>query len=50
MQVTQSSKLSFWPILGICNQLETKQPFIVALYEGEKKPSSVDDFLKEIRK
>lgn len=40
----KSSKMCFWPILG---QIQNRQPFIVALYYGSSKPSSVEDFLHD---
>ncbi|XP_065667973.1 uncharacterized protein LOC136088218 [Hydra vulgaris] len=40
----RSSKKQFWPILSTVNQ---SSPTIVALYQGDSKPSSVNEFLKD---
>jgi hypothetical protein len=42
----KSSKVEFWPILGyICSSL--RPPFLVGLYVGEGKPTSVNSFLED---
>ncbi|ODM88991.1 hypothetical protein Ocin01_17691, partial [Orchesella cincta] len=36
----------FWPILASIDQEQDSSPFIVTLYEGEKKPASINEFLE----
>ncbi|XP_065643005.1 uncharacterized protein LOC136074598 [Hydra vulgaris] len=40
----RSSKRQFWPILSAVNH---NSPMIVALYQGNSKPNSVNEFLKD---
>jgi len=44
-----NSSQQFWPILALIlhNDYESK-PFIVAVYSGDSKPKSVEDFLKDL--
>lgn len=45
LPISKSSKAQFWPILGICQNLN-KQPFIIGLYFSERsKPLSIHEFL-----
>ncbi|XP_028417018.1 uncharacterized protein LOC114544776 [Dendronephthya gigantea] len=41
----KSSTSQFWPILGYFNKVEV---FIIALFYGNSKPSSVDDYLDDL--
>ena len=43
----KSSTSQFWPILGYFNKVEV---FVVALFYGNSKPSSVDDYLDDLVK
>lgn len=47
LPISDSSSLSFWPILGVCDQMKNKKPFVIALYQGKQKPSSSNDFLEK---
>ena len=40
----KSTNVQFWPI--VCT-LDTREAFIVALYQGDKKPNDVNEFLRE---
>ena len=40
----KSSPAQFWPILV---SIDTFEPFLVALYYGKKKPSSLNEYLKD---
>ncbi|ODM91659.1 hypothetical protein Ocin01_15024 [Orchesella cincta] len=40
------SSNQFWPILASIDQEQDSSPFIVTLYEGEKKPASINEFLE----
>ncbi|XP_048107324.1 uncharacterized protein LOC125299879 [Alosa alosa] len=42
----KSSNQQFWPILGLVEEDKTKQPFVIALYLGSKKPANVNLFLE----
>lgn len=42
----KSSNKQFWPILGLVEEDKTKQPFVIALYLGSKKPENVNLFLE----
>ncbi|ELU15342.1 hypothetical protein CAPTEDRAFT_113704, partial [Capitella teleta] len=44
LRIFKSTKHQFWPILVCCNGC---QPFVVALYYGEQKPSPVEEFMLE---
>lgn len=46
LPISKSSRLSFWPILGMCDQLNNTHPFVIALYEGNSKPSVANDFME----
>lgn len=41
----KSSGVQFWPILA---KLENSDPFIVAIFCGQSKPSPLEDYLKDI--
>ena len=41
-----SSKISLWPILGYFKEIES-QPFPIALFSGEGKPDSIDNYLSD---
>ena len=40
----KSTNVQFWPI--VCT-VDTREAFIVALYQGDKKPNDVNEFLRE---
>ncbi|XP_039297657.1 uncharacterized protein LOC111050431 isoform X1 [Nilaparvata lugens] len=46
LPITSSSTKAFWPILGIVDKVIDKQPFVIGLYCGEKKPASINEFLR----
>ena len=41
----KSSNSQFWPILGMLDNPPIKEPFIIGLLYGSKKPTSASDFL-----
>lgn len=41
----RSSNVQVWPILGIIINLFKKEPFVIGIFSGSSKPSSVDEFL-----
>lgn len=46
--LANSSSIQFWPILCKINQsLYKLEPFIVAVYCGQSKPSNIHDYLKD---
>lgn len=47
LPMSKSSKLAFWPILGLCNQVKGAKPFVIALYQGNSKPNSVNEYLEK---
>ena len=47
LPIFKSSKVQFWPILAMLDCDYTKKPFIIGLFCGTGKPSSVYDYLKE---
>jgi len=42
----KSSSVEFWPILCLAKNTLTA-PFVVGLYSGKKKPSSLNEYLDE---
>jgi hypothetical protein len=48
LPISKSSNLQFWPILGKLDQCIDPSPFVIALFYGETKPSSVLDFLNPL--
>ncbi|ODM94572.1 hypothetical protein Ocin01_12112, partial [Orchesella cincta] len=46
LPLSKSSYTQFWPILASIDQEQDSSPFIVTLYEGEKKPASINEFLE----
>lgn len=42
-----SSNTQLWPILGYVNELPKKQVFIIGLYTGKTKPTSVEKYLND---
>ncbi|KAL6472618.1 hypothetical protein MHYP_G00188060 [Metynnis hypsauchen] len=46
----KSSRLQFWPILGLLDCDYTRTPFVVGIYCGAGKPGSIFEFLKEFTK
>lgn len=42
----KSSNIQLWPILGIIDQLPGKEPFIIGLFSGTKKPNCPNEFLE----
>lgn len=47
LPIFKSSNYQFWPILGILVRSNVADPFIIGLYAGNKKPSSVIDYLQD---
>ena len=45
LPLSRSSNNSFWPILGKCVSPVASKVFIIGLYHGDKKPSSVHEYL-----
>ena len=44
----KSSSQQFWPILGLLQKFDKPMsPFIIGLYSGNEKPSSLDEYLEE---
>ena len=43
----KSSNTQFWPILGMIDQLPVKDPFIIGLFSGDKKPTSPKEYLEQ---
>lgn len=43
----KSSSMEFWPILCLVKQFDGASPFVVGLYCGTKKPSSVADYVQD---
>ena len=46
LPLCRGSSKQFWPILGNIYENVNVEPFIIGLYYGSKKPSSVDVYLK----
>lgn len=49
MPLYRKSRQQFWPILVQLNDTnyQTDSPFVVAIFSGDSKPSSADEYLKE---
>ncbi|KAL2103176.1 hypothetical protein ACEWY4_000044 [Coilia grayii] len=47
LPVFKSSKLQFWPILSLTDCDYTRTPFVVGIFCGSGKPSSVSDYLRQ---
>lgn len=48
--ITKSSTKSFWPILGILNQVQNSSPFVIGLFCGMSKPTDrafLNQFINE---
>jgi hypothetical protein len=43
----KSTGLQLWPILGMLKEPDVKEPFIIGIYAGKKKPFSVSDYLSQ---
>ncbi|XP_076313124.1 uncharacterized protein LOC143226245 [Tachypleus tridentatus] len=43
----KSSKLQFWPILGMLDHKGLKQPFLIGLFAGNSKPQNLDEYMKD---
>ncbi|KAJ8046375.1 hypothetical protein HOLleu_05025 [Holothuria leucospilota] len=43
----RSSSVALWPILGRIGEITNCVPFVIGLYSGLAKPSSLDEFLKD---
>jgi hypothetical protein len=46
----KSSNVQLWPILGLIRELKKIGPFLIGLFSGSSKPTSVDDFLSDFVK
>lgn len=42
-----STSVNVWPILGLVKEFPLKEPFIIGIYCGKSKPTSVDEFLND---
>jgi len=42
-----STSIDVWPILGLVQEFPLKEPFIIGIYCGKSKPSSVGEFLND---
>jgi hypothetical protein len=47
LPVAKSSNKQLWPILGIVDQSFDRSPFVIGLFFGTTKPSSLDIFLEK---
>jgi len=47
LPVFKSSGYQLWPILVIVKESRSKDPIIVGLYGGNKKPTCLSEYLKE---
>lgn len=45
--LSKSSNDCFWPILAVIKQVSDVGVFIIGLYSGKSKPTSVQEYLKE---
>lgn len=43
----KSSNLQLWPILGLLLSVPMKEPVVIGLFSGTKKPSAPDEFLRD---
>ncbi|MFZ2537712.1 MAG: hypothetical protein WAX04_02275 [Oscillospiraceae bacterium] len=43
----KSSNYQLWPILGIIRESVKKEPIVIAMYGGNKKPNNLEEFLGE---
>lgn len=43
----KSSKLQFWPILFNITEMPEIAPMTIAIFHGQTKPTSLDDFLNQ---
>ncbi len=43
--ISNSSTKQFWPIYGMISRHKLKNPFLIALYCGDTKPKSLDEYL-----
>lgn len=43
----KSSQLQLWPILGLVQELRQVGPFVIALFSGNHKPSSLQGYLEQ---
>lgn len=48
LPIHSSTTKTFWPILGILDQSLEKNPFVIALFYGESKPSDCNVFLRPL--
>ncbi|CAN7986808.1 unnamed protein product, partial [Ixodes hexagonus] len=48
LPIAKSSSKQFWPILASVAECCNPEPFVVALFEGVKKPESLDDYLADL--
>ncbi|KAI5611118.1 hypothetical protein C0J50_0024, partial [Silurus asotus] len=46
----KSSSLQFWPVLGILQECVVKNPFVIALFCGVKKPTPLSEYLDALVK
>lgn len=43
----KSSNIQLWPILGLIKNCPKENPFVIAMYCGDSKPSPIDIFLED---
>lgn len=43
-----SKQKQFWPILGQIKNLPNSGPFVIGIFCGYKKPTSVDKYLEDV--
>lgn len=48
LPISKSSKSQFWPILALFEKCRAPHPYVVALFFGSSKPSSLELFLKDL--
>ena len=45
--MSKSGKSQLWPLTGLISNLEFQRVFLIGLWQGESKPSNVNEFLRE---
>ena len=43
----KSSRGEFWPILGMVQDVDFSEPFVIGLFYGTRKPNSVDEYFQD---
>lgn len=47
LPLSKSSKSQFWIILGLVKGIKGAKPFVIGVYEGDKKPNDVNIYLED---